>query len=876
MKKYLLLSLFTMIFALGGAEKVELPLPEMVVRFFRGGAMVDDATVKSGKVAKVGRDWSIQLFTDTVKPGLLDRNMCYDIYAVCKGEFTLGIYSVKRSGYIAPNRKISTGDWQTIRVAREKFHEKDYFTTDGVGKPGFVGGVIFVPHPQSAEEAAVAQRDLPGFTLDLEEPGFIELSCFFAAPVKFFTGMGKNKLTPAPELQLTAIRRSGKTASLKIPAGIKEFAIDASADDPVVKVIFAKNAKGNRTVAGVGIVSGESECCRIYAWNINHANVNSFDRIVTNKKLADFRNLSNYHRQKSRILAKNEPFKVVVESTMHKVFEHEIPERWITAPRKEKLRIAMAGRELESCQLVIVPDNGLTGKISVKWIPDGKIPVQALWHEVTFVESARRAYPQLNEKTTSYPDPLVDVEDSAVVARGKNIPLWLTFENPAGSVAGKFSGKVEIASADRKFVRHIPVEITLYGFDLPERSAFRTCFFLNRIFMRNYFGISDFAGEKAMARKIIAICAKNRLTLMPMLEHVPQTLRPMWKATKDADGKYHFDFTEENEITRMILDEFHGTMYNVAPSPTWDRYFGYMWLTDPATGKDSRLPYNMRHPEFAKIYRDFLQAAWANAQKNNWEKYAVHYIWDEWRGDDWNRLHLLSKRYAPELKTLAVGYNRDFMPENVRNAVNIWVPLTSKFDKKFAAERVAKGDESWAYVCVSPKNRYNLFVDHEAFSHRALLWWCQQNEVTGLLYWGVCFWLRAVNDQKTGVQWPQSAWQANQYPDANGDGYLLYPDKEKGKIYSSIRLSVLRDGLEDMEYFIILREMKKSAAGQNTPESKAFLAELRKIEARIPGIIAAEKSGHVRTEFNGDQLESLRNDAGELISRYYQLFAPLK
>ena len=111
----------------------------------------------------------------------------------------------------------------------------------------------------------------------------------------------------------------------------------------------------------------------------------------------------------------------------------------MTAPRKEELRIAMAGRELESCQLVIVPDNGLTGKISVKWIPDGKMPVLMDWHEVTFVESARRAYPQLNEKTTSYPDPLVDVEDSAVVVRGKNIPLWLTFENPAGSVAGKFS-----------------------------------------------------------------------------------------------------------------------------------------------------------------------------------------------------------------------------------------------------------------------------------------------------------------------------------------------------------------------------------------------------------------------------------------------------
>lgn len=170
--------------------------------------------------------------------------------------------------------------------------------------------------------------------------------------------------------------------------------------------------------------------------------------------------------------------------------------------------------------------------------------------------------------------------------------------------------------------------------------------------MLEYFNIKDWQGEKDMSRKIIEISAKNRLTLMPMLEHRPTWLQPNWTATRDAQGKYHFDFTRENEITRMILDEFHGTGYNVSPSPTWDRYFGYMWLTDPGTGKAKRLPYNMNHPEFEKIYRDFLEAAWQNARKNNWEKYAYHYIWDESSGENWNRLHLLSRKFAPELKIL--------------------------------------------------------------------------------------------------------------------------------------------------------------------------------------------------------------------------------
>ena len=297
-----------------------------------------------------------------------------------------------------------------------------------------------------------------------------------------------------------------------------------------------------------------------------------------------------------------------------------------------------------------------------------------------------------------------------------------------------------------------------------------------------------------------------------------------------------------------------------------------MWLTDPATGGDKRLPYSMHAPEFEKIYRDFLEAAWKNAKENGWENYAYHYIWDESSGEEWNRLHLMSKKFAPELKNLAVGYNLAKMPEEVRDAVDIWCPLSASLDQKFAAERVAKGGESWAYVCVIPKNRYNLFVDHEAFTHRALLWWCQTRQVTGLLYWGVCFWDRAVTTmKKTGKTWPEIEWHANQFPDGNGDGYLIYPDAATGGLYRSLRLAVLRDGLEDMEYFMILSRLKEEAAKSGSASMRRWLAEANKAEAGIRQVIAGENrdSGKgVAGDYNGEMLENVRKRIGDLIEEY--------
>lgn len=856
------------------AERQSFSADQMKVRFWRGGALVDCPDGEGPKVARVGRDWSVEWAMELQKPRALDYSLTYDVYVRCRGEFTLGMYGVERSGYVMGNRSISLADWKEIRIVREKLHPRDYLTTSGFGKPGFISGVTFVAHPESDEELAVRQRNLPGFHIDAAEKASIVLNGIFRRPLTVVTGMGKNEFCPNPSLQLLARKKSGQSIVYPVKSGYSELTVaPGTSDDPVVELEFLVPGGGNRTIAAIAFADPEGADFRIFDWRISCGQVNCFDTISPNGKLGEFRQMSNYNMKREKMFSSSPndvSFQIRRESTMRKVFEYEIPESWLSRSQPGAVNVSLAGREAEHLQFVLIPRGREEQNLKIAWKSRSRNSLNVSFETVSYIQSAWRAYPQLNERTASYPDPLLPVVDGGIRLEGKNLPLWVSIEAPADARPGIYPGVLEIRNENGTQLQRIPLNITVRDFSLPERSQFRTCFFLNRHSMIDYFGIrNNWEAEKALSRKIIRLSAENRLTLMPMLEHRPNWLRPLWTATADSEGNYHFDFSRENELTRMILDEFHGTGYNVSPSPTWDQYFGYMWITDPATGGDRRLNYSMNSPEFEKIYRQFLAAAWENAKKNNWERYAYHYIWDESSGEEWNKLHLLSKQFAPELKNLAVGYNSSRMPENVRDAVDIWCPLTSNFKPEFIAERKRKhpDNESWAYVCVSPKNRYNLFVDHEAFTHRALLWWCRSRKMQGLLYWGVCVWDRAAAACRAGKVWPEAVWEANQFPDANGDGYLLYPDRKNGEIYRSIRLAVLRDGLEDMEYFLMLDEMRKRVGNSTSPTDRKWLEKVKQIEARIPAVIAGENSGSAR-DFNGELLEEIRREIAGLIEEY--------
>jgi hypothetical protein len=141
-----------------------------------------------------------------------------------------------------------------------------------------------------------------------------------------------------------------------------------------------------------------------------------------------------------------------------------------------------------------------------------------------------------------------------------------------------------------------------------------------------------------------------------------------------------------------------------------------------------------------------------------------------------------------------------------RSAVDIWVVANFQYTESPAGiiDVQAKGDEVWSSNALmadsySPK----WLVDFAPINFRIQPGFISQSlGISGLLYWQVDRWSSDPwnNISNTG------AFSSNNYP---GEGVLLYPGAQagipNGGAAPSIRLKLLRDGVEDFEYVHMLR-----------------------------------------------------------------------
>lgn len=215
-------------------------------------------------------------------------------------------------------------------------------------------------------------------------------------------------------------------------------------------------------------------------------------------------------------------------------------------------------------------------------------------------------------------------------------------------------------------------------------------------------------------------------------------------------------------------------------------------------------------------------ANYVRAHAEEWEhqglpKQVFVYAFDEPSPTDYPFLRLAYQKIRetvpqyPIMQTIG-----DPSPDALAGLVDIWCPLTQRLDSDFYAERLKAGDALWTYVCCGPRPPYaNFFVDEPAVDHRVVFWQARQYGATGFLYWCVTIWdglPMAHSGEPCFPDVPISlkdhlTYQAFQ---TNGDGLIAYPGKDMQPL-SSVRLEVIRDGIEDYEYLAMLARMVEKA-----------------------------------------------------------------
>ena len=479
-------------------------------------------------------------------------------------------------------------------------------------------------------------------------------------------------------------------------------------------------------------------------------------------------------------------------------------------PTDDDVRLEAAGDETEAFQLVVIPNGRPLESVTVEagslHGPGGLVRMS--WNRVGYVKTAPPSYPV--PYVGWWPDPLLPPQPFDV-APDRRQPVWISVDIPADTTPGVYTGKVAVRHAD--VVKSVPVELRVHNFRLPRPGTLATPFGLYAQVLADGYKSGGSYRDTMPLETYARWCkflGQRRLT--------PKNVaREYVNITKGGDG--------------------------------WEVDLGRLEKTVGDLASDHYAPYSFcleRLPVAANLWKGGPKpdtSKWAEktaAIAAEWNRAGLPpqvYIYgpDEPRTTDYPFLQTAYKQLRlavpgfPIMQTIG-----DPNPTDLIGLVDIWCPLISRVDTEFYAQRRRAGDTLWTYVCCSPKPPYaNFFIDQPATDHRVLFWQARKVGAKGVLYWCVCWWPGLPTPATGGPSFPEvpvDMAQAKSYKSfkANGDGLLVYPGPDWTP-YSSIRLEIIRDGIEDYEYLALLSDLLTKArqlpAGKRPPEDLIRQAE---------------------------------------------------
>jgi hypothetical protein len=425
--------------------------------------------------------------------------------------------------------------------------------------------------------------------------------------------------------------------------------------------------------------------------------------------------------------------------------------------------------------------------------------------------------PFFNETRNAFP---------VTVSAGANQAFWFDVFVPPGSSAGEYEGNVTVnIEGENPF--NIPVKLTVWDFTLPSTSSLVTAFgFDGWDTLKGHFG--NQGGE-----------AQDLLTPLSML------------------------YTECALMNRVSLESAIGEDWSIIPWPVtgpidWSG-FDANWAPffdgkDLAYGlKDARLTsqslvlWGDNDAENIAYIRNFV----AHFKEKGWYSILFDYTYDEPHDreefDEIKSRAAMVRQADPGMRLL-VTTNESLGEEyGITGIVDIWTPVINEMDDKpgdvcwdseYAGNQrglydpfIAGGKELWWYQsceshgCGTSDSASSCFtgwpsyaIDIPAISSRIMEWMSFKYDISGELYYSTTY-------AYLGISGNDDPWNNQYYFWGNGDGTLFYPgrpDKIGGAHHipvESIRLKMIREGLEDYEYMMLLKNLGEESFARSQVDS---------------------------------------------------------
>jgi Domain of unknown function (DUF4091) len=408
-----------------------------------------------------------------------------------------------------------------------------------------------------------------------------------------------------------------------------------------------------------------------------------------------------------------------------------------------------------------------------------------------------------NERRNAFP---------LVVRRGRNQPVWIEVYVPETAQPGKYEGLISILRG-QTVESSVPVHLTVWAFSLPSTSTLKSSFGLNgTTILKQHLG--SYTTDEDLYR-LTALYAKAAL-LHRISVHGGSMVPPKYQY---SGGHVHVDWGSYDKEVGPFLD---GTVLLGGPLPG-----------ARATSVDLRTPATFDTEQQRSLYL----AEWVkHFGEKGWADRLFLYLWDEPAPADFPQVvtkGLASLAASSGIRNLVtIPYAAKLDP-----VVQIWVPLINCLEKKsgyddFCAEapplnayqdQAKPGKSLWFYQscashgCNIPGGEYfkgwpSYMIDAPATANRVMQWVAWKYRMQGELYYSM--------NEAYGQKDP---WKDIRLFGGNGDGTLFYPGRpadiggHTDIPIESIRLKLIRKGMEDYEYLALLAKLK----GQNAADEFA-------------------------------------------------------
>ena len=503
------------------------------------------------------------------------------------------------------------------------------------------------------------------------------------------------------------------------------------------------------------------------------------------------------------------------------------PQRSLPETRASQVRLQLAANEAEAVQAIVHAAEPLTD-------------LQA-WTEIAIpsakAEALRVGYVNIQAATDTrgcrgpWPDPLFADGAPVTLEAEANQPFWIRVTTGANTPKGIYRGKLRFTAKranGQPWQSEVPFEVEVFGFAVPERNSLDTAFGFNSRSIKRHQKIKSDEDFDLVARKYLRCYADHRLSLYDPTGGRAK-FNVTWKNLKPDPmaGEPVFDWADWDKKMEEAVRDYHTTSFRIRITGLGGGNFaGRM---EP---KIAGFPEG--HPAYETLLARYLKGIEDHLREKGWLKMAYVYWFDEPDPKDYafvmNGFRKIHK-FAPSLRTMLTE-----QPEReLAGGPSIWCPQPQHLNSSVTEERRRAGDEMWWYICCGPKAPYvGEFIDHPGTDLRVWLWQTWKNNVTGVLIWDTTYWHSSKaypgttgpqNPYKDTMSWCCAARfkDGTRIPWGNGDGRFLYPPlaaadgRQQNAVLDgpveSLRLELLRDGIEDYEYLALLKRRLAAAKG---------------------------------------------------------------